>query len=406
MSRADRYATITHNGERFLPTLEHYHAGMHLGHFAAYRAALPFCVGKRVLDVGCGTGYGAFLLASVAGGRVVGLEIDAPALAYAQETYPHSQLHFQVGDALALPFAPASFDFVFSAQVIEHVANPQAFLAEIRRVLSPNGLCLIATPNRQLFSPTSELLPTSTNPHHLNEMDWQTFHTVTQAIFATTRFAGIRQNALELPAGGGTPHLRPNQLIRPQDFAVQWENLDVCENMLCWAGNYLGKNQHDDFARSALVERVTAEQLPLWWDAHSKRWGVLGCAAGAVATQLHWQESLHWHGGDCVLSFTLPCGGCDTLELRFPRAFRAGLNIELYATHPSPTHPAQKPLANTQLRQGHLQARLHWHGEKLTANSVCHLRLTAQSALTGWWLLVLWRLKRWQAPQIFTFHPF
>ena len=76
-------ADITFTGERFVPgcageiAYEHWHR---------YAFARQFVAGKRVLDAACGEGYGSALLASVAA-SVVGVDIDAPAVAHAAERY-------------------------------------------------------------------------------------------------------------------------------------------------------------------------------------------------------------------------------------------------------------------------------------------------------------------------------
>lgn len=122
--------------------------GIYLMHVAAYRFAEPHVRGKRVLDYGCGTGYGAAHLAEVAE-RVVAVDVSQEAIDYAREHWSRERLTFQRIDPDAgLPFPDGSFDTVMSNQVIEHVPDPARYLAEIRRVLVPGGTLVVATPDR------------------------------------------------------------------------------------------------------------------------------------------------------------------------------------------------------------------------------------------------------------------
>lgn len=107
----------------------------------------PLAVGAHVLDVACGTGIGARLAArSVgAGGRVAGLDADDGMLAVARRTEravddaPIEWLH---GDALALPYGAATFDWVLCFEGIQFFPDRVAGLTEMRRVLRPGGRLL------------------------------------------------------------------------------------------------------------------------------------------------------------------------------------------------------------------------------------------------------------------------
>ena len=98
--------------------------------------------GERILDVGCGPGYYVAELAERvgAGGSVVGVDSSAPMLTVAArrcEGLPNAELH--EGAATALPVEDESCDAVISVQVLEYVADVEAALGEIKRVLRPGG---------------------------------------------------------------------------------------------------------------------------------------------------------------------------------------------------------------------------------------------------------------------------
>ena len=105
-----------------------------------------------VLDLGCGSGYGAYHLAGSAA-RVVGVDVSAAAIAHARDRYRAPNLAFVVvspdwplGDRLGAD----RFDLVVSAEVLEHVRNPFAHVTDMAAVLSPDGVAVVCTPNRWL----------------------------------------------------------------------------------------------------------------------------------------------------------------------------------------------------------------------------------------------------------------
>ena len=132
------------SGERFVPEA----MGGQLieaEHHARYRHAAQLVAGRSVLDAGCGVGWGSALLAHAGAARVTGLDIDAGALADA--TGRTDAATFVRGDLMDLPFADASFDVVVCFEAIEHVLGPLLALDELRRVLAPDGVLTVSSPN-------------------------------------------------------------------------------------------------------------------------------------------------------------------------------------------------------------------------------------------------------------------
>ncbi|MFQ5515250.1 MAG: class I SAM-dependent methyltransferase [Myxococcota bacterium] len=126
-------------------------------HRAAYRFAADRVRGRRVLDLGCGTGYGAAELSSAAG-TIVGLDRVAPDPAARRST-----AHWIRADLNRVPLEHASFDVVLSFQVIEHLEDPQPYLGAATSVLRPDGVALFTTPN--LLTSDRE------NPFHVHEYE-------------------------------------------------------------------------------------------------------------------------------------------------------------------------------------------------------------------------------------------
>lgn len=108
----------------------------------AFAAALALRGGERVLDLGAGPGLLALLLAERVGpsGTVCGVDISEPLLAYARSlTAGRPQLRWLKADATSLPLADGEFDAAISTQVLEYVADVDAALAELHRVMRPGA---------------------------------------------------------------------------------------------------------------------------------------------------------------------------------------------------------------------------------------------------------------------------
>jgi ubiquinone/menaquinone biosynthesis C-methylase UbiE len=127
-------------------------------HLARYRWAASLVSGRSVLDAGCGTAYGSALLAEAGAAKVVGVDRASEVLDSVRDAMPAGVM-LEAADVTALPYEDASFDVVVCFEVIEHVANPGGALDEFRRVLSPNGVLAVSSPN-------SDVYPLG-NPHHV-----------------------------------------------------------------------------------------------------------------------------------------------------------------------------------------------------------------------------------------------
>jgi len=142
------------SGERYVPAEQ---GRIRLEHYHRYAVVLDAAKKKDVLDVACGEGYGSFLLAGVAR-SVVGVDISKEAVQHASATYKMPNLTFHLGNAAKLNFCDASFDIVISFETIEHLAEQAQMLAEIRRVLRPEGVLVISSPNRPIYSESLEII--------------------------------------------------------------------------------------------------------------------------------------------------------------------------------------------------------------------------------------------------------
>ena len=142
---------IEYSGERFLP--EECKGEIAIEHFQRYQVAKLFAEGKVILDAACGEGYGSSVLAEVAE-TVVGLDVDANTINFANSKYAKNNLTYMIGNVTSLPFPDHVFDLVVSFETLEHIgaADQQLFMKEICRVLKSDGILIMSTPNKRVYT--------------------------------------------------------------------------------------------------------------------------------------------------------------------------------------------------------------------------------------------------------------
>ena len=156
-------------------------------HVPRYALAKDVVKGKTVLDFGCGTGYGAAKLATQAA-SVTGLDIDTAAIRWASATHRNDNLKFVCLADLGASLPAASFDVVTCFEMIEHVdhATQKALIASFARLLKPDGVMLISTPNPE----TTKLY--GANPYHIREMNEAELHDLVSPHFSAVQI--LRQH--------------------------------------------------------------------------------------------------------------------------------------------------------------------------------------------------------------------
>jgi ubiquinone/menaquinone biosynthesis C-methylase UbiE/uncharacterized protein YoxC len=147
-------------------------------HIARYAFAARLATAKRVLDLGCGTGYGTAELARFAT-EAVGVDVSAEAIEYAKAHYRSAR--FIEVSALDLPFADQSVDLVTAFELIEHLSDARALLTEARRVLHPTGLFVVSTPNKLYYAESRG--GAGPNPFHQHEFEYAEFRALLEEYF-------------------------------------------------------------------------------------------------------------------------------------------------------------------------------------------------------------------------------
>ena len=182
--------------------------------------------GKRVLDVGCSSGYLSEPL-SQRGNTLVGIELD-PDAAREAELLCERVL---VGDleTMELPLEPASFDVVLCGDVIEHLRDPGAALARLRPFLKPAGTLVVSTPNIANWAMRLSLLAGRWRYTDRGFLDRTHTHLFTRrTLVETIERAGYRVQRVDfsVPVPGDNDLLDlvgwSIGRLRPQLFAYQW----------------------------------------------------------------------------------------------------------------------------------------------------------------------------------------
>ncbi len=159
-------------------------------HVVAYRFAATRVAGCRVLDAGCGEGYGLALLRDAGAAHVTGADLDAATVAHARRTYGSEHIDVVECELMDLPLVDGAIDLTVSFQVIEHVHDVPGYLRSLRRVTRPGGTVLIATPNRLTFTTGSDV---PVNPFHVKEFTAEELTTeLTTAGFTVEDVLGVQ----------------------------------------------------------------------------------------------------------------------------------------------------------------------------------------------------------------------
>jgi SAM-dependent methyltransferase len=222
-------------GERTLPDVpeENYWYRRHL---VVYEWIGARTIGKRVVDMACGEGYGSEVLSRSAA-SVVGVDANPEAHEHARLRYVRQNLRYERD--LVETFSEEC-DAVVFLQTIEHVQNPGEILEHFKSMLAPGGIAYVSTPNLLTLAPPGA--EKSENPWHVKEYRAEEFRALCEAHFEQVELWGLfharklRAHALGLKLGWDTIHRRLGitrafydrftPAIAASDFALKPDDLD------------------------------------------------------------------------------------------------------------------------------------------------------------------------------------
>lgn len=156
---------------------------------AAYHFAGRLVDGKRVLDAGCGFGYGSDYLSKRAD-EVVGLDNDRETITRATDTYRQKNVRFILSDATSIDFPDSYFDVACLFELIHQVAEYQKLLEETRRVLKNDGVLLVSTRRKDKEEPKGD-------PSHIKVFTAEEL----KALLSKTGFSGVETYGITRPEG-------------------------------------------------------------------------------------------------------------------------------------------------------------------------------------------------------------
>ena len=181
-------------------------------HLHRYAVAAELAVGKRVLDLATGEGYGAAMLAERAA-TVTGVELNESAVHHASSKYTRGNLRFVRGSMIDVPIeGVAKFDLVTCFEALEHVREQDQLLREVKRLLAPGGLLLVSTPNRLISDETHH-----DNEFHLRELYFDEFKQLIGQYFAHATFLGqgVYSSSMLWDVGAGSVDKTVPLFIKP-----------------------------------------------------------------------------------------------------------------------------------------------------------------------------------------------
>lgn len=152
-----------------------------LVHKKTYEFASAKIKNKKNLDIGCGNGYGSFLLANY-GKSTLGLDIDKPSIDYAKDHFPQKNLQF-INSSLENFKTTKIFDSATCFQTIEHIKDTDVFIKKINSLLHKKGIVLFSTPNSQHNHVVS--------PYHVKEYSPEEFKKMLGKYYAKVKIYGI-----------------------------------------------------------------------------------------------------------------------------------------------------------------------------------------------------------------------
>jgi ubiquinone/menaquinone biosynthesis C-methylase UbiE len=274
-------------------------------HLARYLFAARLARRRRVLDIGCGAGYGSSELAHAAA-AVTGLDLAPEAVALARSSYAAPNLQYLAASATSIPFADASFGLIVCFEVIEHVHDWHLLLTEARRLLAPGGQFIVSTPNKLYYAESRAQI--GPNPFHVHEFEYDEFKAELESVFpSVTLYVQNHVGALSFqptaaPASqvpqSAELHLQASQpdtasahfylavcAATPQTGAPAFLHVPATSNLLRERESHIHKLEHELSLKDAWLQDLQRDHSTLL-DAHRAQ-------AAELESAQEWAKASH-----------------------------------------------------------------------------------------------------------------
>lgn len=207
-------------GERLIPGDSGEVELEHMNRYYFVREALELN-GKTIVDLASGEGYGSNLLANSAA-FVYGIDISEEAVEHARNKYVRNNLQYQQGDASKIPLPDSVADVFVSFETIEHHDKHIEMIKEIKRVLKPDGILIMSSPDKYFYSD----LVNYKNPFHIKELYYDEFKTLITSNFKTTYFFSQRtfSGSVILFDGENIPFKKP-RVVNSEGLSIGFNPL-------------------------------------------------------------------------------------------------------------------------------------------------------------------------------------
>lgn len=168
-------------------------------HLHRYALAIELSTNKDVLDIACGEGYGSNFLAKNAT-SVIGVDINDETINHAKNKYIKENLSFIKGSADKIPVADSSIDLAVSFETIEHHSKHIEMFSELKRVLKPEGLLIISSPDKATYSKSIK----NENHFHVKELHKKEFESLLNQHFKHVKMfnQNVSYNSVIVPEDG------------------------------------------------------------------------------------------------------------------------------------------------------------------------------------------------------------
>jgi len=154
---------------------------------ARYVFASRYCKNKKVLELGCGFGYGAYFLALNGAKKIKAYDYSRKSIDYARRNFNNPRIEYLVGDVLTMK-AKDKYNVVMAFEIIEHLHLPERLISLAKGSLSKGGIFIVSTPNRLQSSYDNDM---PSNPYHVKEYYPWEFEALLKKFFRKTEIFGI-----------------------------------------------------------------------------------------------------------------------------------------------------------------------------------------------------------------------